>query len=261
MGIWGHKLFEESGFSDVRGAFKDHIADGRTPAEATRRMVKDWNLSRAYKEGYADFWLSLAAVQWDMGRLTPRVLKMAIKIIDSEFGVNAYGDATPKRIQAQRAGYKAIRASLLREPPPPVHVPRRFFRITDWQAGDLVSYRCSSSRVIYLRVLGIGQDRGGALIYIDICPWRRAGTPSDKSLASEWGMAEIGSGSGSSGSASGPSTHGRLCLCERRAGELPTARLAVVRRGLAFPTKPFPCTIVGGWSRFDEYLKVNFALD
>ena len=252
MGIWGHKLFEECDFADVKRAFMDHVADGRTPQAATRQMVKDWNLSRLYAEGYAGFWLSLAAVQWEMGRLTPRVLRMAIKIIDSEFGLNAYGEASPQVIKSQRAGYRAIRARLLRNQPPPKKVPGRFYRTTDWEIGDLVSYRCLSGRLIYIRVLGISQDRGGAILDVDICRWRRGTLPSAKAISNKNGLQESPRPDRMS--------QGRFSLYERRAGELPSDRVSVVGKGFGFPTRTHPLAVFGGWSKFDEYLKVTFGI-
>jgi len=77
VGAWGAGIFDDDVALDVRDAWEDALADGASPAEASRR------LSRAFSEHIADtddgpiFWLALASLQLEAGALEPEVAQRA----------------------------------------------------------------------------------------------------------------------------------------------------------------------------------------
>lgn len=121
MGTHGTGLFSDDTACDVRDAFVDLLAEGASPADATRSLIRSWAEEIADVEDGPVFWLALAATQWTYGCLDPDVRARALGVIgDGTDLLRWEGPGLPRR----RAVLAALRAKLL-SPPPAPRRPRR----------------------------------------------------------------------------------------------------------------------------------------
>jgi hypothetical protein len=83
MGAWGTAIFSDDLACDVRDAYRGLLAEGHSRQQATKRLIDQF--AQAIKD-YDDgpiFWLALAKLQWEYGRLDERVKANALKLIDT----------------------------------------------------------------------------------------------------------------------------------------------------------------------------------
>lgn len=83
MDAWDPGLFDDDDLAaDVRGDWEAALADGATPARATRRLVEDWLDEVAGSTALAAaFWIALAALQLRQGALESDVRDRAVRAI------------------------------------------------------------------------------------------------------------------------------------------------------------------------------------
>ena len=82
MGTWGTAIFADDVASDVRGDFRNFLADAQSLHPATDAIVEAYGARFDDLSTDTAFWLGLALTQWRMGRLDPRVKDAALQIID-----------------------------------------------------------------------------------------------------------------------------------------------------------------------------------
>ena len=92
MGTFGYKILEDDFALDVRDAYLDYLFDGLPSAEATERLRSDFGASLEDYEERITFWLALAEVQWDKGRLVEHVLQNALDILEEPVCAETWGD-------------------------------------------------------------------------------------------------------------------------------------------------------------------------
>lgn len=262
MGVWGHKLFEDDFALDIRDEYRDHIGDGLSPSQAVAKLVKSYAPDREDEEDYASFWLALAATAWDLGRLTPLTKRRALGVIDGEIGLDAWNDAGPKLVAARRQAYADIREKLSKPQPEPVHVPRRVRLVAPWREGTLFSYRCFSGRVLYMRVIGIRDDRDGEYMIVNICDWNKPSPPSPQVAAQLPTLDELHPRPVSTDPAKIEAAKGSMYLYGKAPKYPPQDRVQVLASGLSFvPYLGTGGSIFGGWKKLDEHLKTSFGIE
>ncbi|UKS27986.1 MarR family transcriptional regulator [Paenibacillus sp. HWE-109] len=90
MGAWGPAIFSDDLTCDIRNDFKDLIAAGLSSEEVTKKLFDSYDIKKVDPEEYNVFWLSLAATQWKVGRLSEEVKVRAIEIIDNGTGQSLF---------------------------------------------------------------------------------------------------------------------------------------------------------------------------
>jgi hypothetical protein len=169
MGTWGPSLFSDDIANDLREDFRDAIADGLSPAEATDKILAEYRPDPADPSYAATVWLALAATQWRLGRLEVRVRDAALAAIDGGGAIAAWrgtkDESRRRRILADS------RAQLLSPPPPPRQVRRNLPCTCDWQPGDLVAYRTLRGSQIILQVQMLHTDKGGTYPSLEVLDW------------------------------------------------------------------------------------------
>jgi hypothetical protein len=90
MGASGTAIFSDDLACDVRAAYRDLLAQGHSGKHATKRLLDEFAQEiRDYDDGPV-FWLALAKLQWEQGRLEERVKAKALKLIDSGVAVKRW---------------------------------------------------------------------------------------------------------------------------------------------------------------------------
>lgn len=181
MGAWGTAIFSDDTAADVRDDFRRLIGDGLSPEDATARLLDEYRSSLEDPAEGPSFWLGLAVAQWKLGRLQPSILARALDIIDSGADL-ARWSGNAKLVRARAVVLAKSRALLLSSPPASRRVARAFRQTTDWEIGDLVSYRLASGKHVVLRVLGHHVDKGGTAPEMDLLEYY-GDSPPDPSRA------------------------------------------------------------------------------
>lgn len=231
MGTWGPGIFADDLASDVQGTFRDLIGQGVEPAEATDRLVDEYCPDGDLGDGPV-FWLALAATQWRLGRLEERVRDRALQVIADGADLRRWEDETTNALaRKRRAALEQLRQQLLTPPPPAKRVPARYIAETEFEPGDLVSYRLLSERHILLRVVQIHGDRGGDWPEVEIVDCN--GDTVNTAEASDSGPRRPLPSAAKTGR-----FKTRFWVFRRSKREFPASRLKVLARSL--PITPLP---------------------
>src|SRR4051812_11257563 len=122
MGTWGPGIFADDYAADLRGEFRDLIGQKMPPADATQRLIAEYQPDDDPDDGPV-FWLALAAIQWQLGRLEDSVRARALDVIASGVNLRRWEqEATPSDVRKRRAALEKLREQLLGPFPPPKRV-------------------------------------------------------------------------------------------------------------------------------------------
>lgn len=160
MGVWGTALFSDDLASDIREDYTNFVGDGLSGPEATSRILSEYKSSLDDPQQTSVVWLALAAVQWQLGRLEPRVLDHALEIIESGSDLKRW-DARLPDYAKRRTMLEKLRARITSPQPREKKVRKRVRHTCGWNIGDLFSYQLPSGKLIVFRVIGLHTDKGG----------------------------------------------------------------------------------------------------
>jgi hypothetical protein len=151
MGVSGTGILDNDIAADAYAEFLGLMEEGVGPRRAVRMMVKEADLD---DDPYAlcPFWLGIALAQVESGRLTRRVRKMALKIIDSGMDLAIWEAESPSDLADRRASLAVLRQQITGTQirPTPMSRPRKDG--LDWEAGDVFAYRLRSGKWTALRL-------------------------------------------------------------------------------------------------------------
>lgn len=177
MGAWGTGLYSDDTACDVRDDYKDILGDGISEPEATELIIERWKDSLSDPDISPVFWLALADVQWNLGKLQEKVKKEAIKIIGNGSDLTRW--STNQKFVIKR---KAVLVRLWRKletpQPPEKVVKKRYVDSTDWNIGDVYRFRLRSGLFVLLHVIGFHQDNGGRGPVCEILEWTGEKVPT-----------------------------------------------------------------------------------
>lgn len=156
MGSWGVGIFSNDAAADIRGDFRDLIAEGLSADAATKRLHDDYGIGPGGVDDN-DFWFGLAAAQHRIGHVAGGVLGRALEIIDDPAELERWD---PKDRERRRAALAKLQVQLESPVPAPKKVRPRKRVDTSLAAGEHVLFDVGS-RVLLLRVTGISSDKGG----------------------------------------------------------------------------------------------------
>jgi hypothetical protein len=162
MGTFGTAIFSEDFACDIRDEFKELIGDGMTSEEATEFLIASNSDSISDEDEASVFWLSLAAIQWNTGRLLENVKQKAIEIIDLGSDLKRWqvpGDEN--LIRKRQKELAKLKERLLSPQPAQKKITKAYKEFTPFEVGDVFSYAHSSGKYALFRVIGHFVDNGG----------------------------------------------------------------------------------------------------
>jgi hypothetical protein len=252
MGAWGPALFSDDLASDVRADYTDLIGQDVPSAEATQRLVQEYRPDADPEDGPV-FWLALASTQWRLGRLEQRVKERALQVIDSSADLRHWErDAGPIQARKREVVLQRLKQQLLTEPPPPKRVPRRYIEATEFDIGDVVSYRLRSGRLALLKVVDHHVDKGGRLPVVDVLDWIGDEPPERGTIA------RLGARLPTTADAR---VTGRFIIARWSKTDYPLERLAIVARSIRVDSRHTGGIGIDWWKRLDDRLRNGFGLD
>ena len=140
MGTWGTGLFDNDLAKDIRGDYMEKLGSGKSAGEASREMIES-NIPAADDEEEALFWLSLAAIQWEYGRLQPDVKEKALGILLSGFESDRWREAGGEKAEKWEETLSELKGKLLSDQPPEKTIRKRKRFICSWEPGAVFAYR------------------------------------------------------------------------------------------------------------------------
>ncbi len=187
MGTWGVGIFDDDLTSDVRGDWRDAIADGLSPADATAKLLRTHGDAIADTDEASRFWMGLAAAQAATGRLQDDVRDEALKVIDRRADVEAFMHEDPAQGR-RRQQVIAKLASTLRGPQrPPTRISRPTATASPVAVGDVVRVKAlNGSRSGYFVVVALadGWPPGSTWPVVAGLAWDGDGDPTIADLGS-----------------------------------------------------------------------------
>jgi|GEM_PF-2098801 len=183
MGTWGTGVFDDDLAADLREAYRELVGEGRSGSEATRILVERWGRDLADADMAPVFWLSLAATQWQLGRLEDSVKAKALEMMDTGADLERWR-ADPKAAKERRGVLGKLRRRLESSPPTPKKVRPTYKSTCDWEVGEIIAYRLRSGRLILVRVLGRHIDQGGVYPTCEVLDWTGETLPEPEVLKS-----------------------------------------------------------------------------
>lgn len=151
MGVIGTGILENDFAADAYAEFLGLVEDGTSPRRAVRMMVKDADLDDDPYET-CPFWLGIALAQVESGRLTRRVRKTALRIIDSGMDLAIWESDSPGDVADRRAALMELRERIIGPQVRPTRMSRPPKDGLDWEAGDVFAYRLRSGKWTALRL-------------------------------------------------------------------------------------------------------------
>ncbi len=159
MGTIGTGLFDDDLAADVRGIYRDLIAEGATGADATDTLLHDSQNALANPAQASVFWLALAAAQWECGRLEARVLEQALRVLSSGADLVQWNH-DPKLLRQRGRVLERLEARLRSPQPRAKRIRKQFKDSCDWDAGELtdqfVIFRTKTNELPLDRVVRLG---------------------------------------------------------------------------------------------------------
>ncbi len=144
MGAWGPKLYQDDLALDVTDQFKDLLRRGLTSEEITDDLICTNAFAISDEDDGPIFWFVLADIQWQYGRLLPKVKDKAIELIDSGVNQNRWLLENPKEAKIRSKVLEELKTRLLSSQPPVKKLsPIKLFQC-DWKIGDVFAYRLES---------------------------------------------------------------------------------------------------------------------
>ncbi len=266
MGTWGPAIFSDDMACDVREGFREFIADGMTPEEATNKLLEAHTDLDDVDERPV-FWLALASTQWKCGRLLGRVKAEAIAVLDAGADLDKWREeASPRDVRKRERALAKLRGQQLTPQRAPTKIRKAFQDITEYKRGDAISYRLLSGRLVIMRVVEISE--GDAVV--DLCDWIGEETPVPQIIESlprkfsdrehqEWE----------------PVKHllddewrhlnqGRFTVYRQSARDGHGGRATVVATDITIPwpeNDGLRAIYFGGWKEFDSFLMRDFGIE
>jgi hypothetical protein len=184
VGTWGPAVFSDDLACDVRDDFRDLIADGASPEDATEQLLRQYRSSLGNDDERAVVWLALASSQWSAGRLIPSVREPAIAIIESGEDLRRLETlgADSGFLSRRRTALSKLRDQLQREPPPPRKIRRRFRSRAFFSAGDILLCRPNNDVRLLFVVADPHVDKGGSGDRLVQLTWSGNAAPKGRKL-------------------------------------------------------------------------------
>ena len=145
MGAWGPKLYQDDIAQDVRDTYKDRLRRGKTTKEITEELIEEYSEEIEDIDDGPIFWFALADIQWDYGRLLPKVKENAIKWIEDGSDIRRWEEeGTAKEVKVRKEVLEKLKNKLKSPMPEEKKVSQYRLYKCQWKIGDVYAYKMNS---------------------------------------------------------------------------------------------------------------------
>lgn len=150
MGTCGIGLFQNDIAGDLKHVYIDKLKIGKTDEEAYRETIEELKEYYQDEDDAIDFWLGLASIMYEYGRLTDEVKTKALNII--EFSEDLKRWDTRDR-EKRKAKLLALKDRLCSEQPQRKHVPLAKRKFPSVKPNDVWCLKLKGDNPYYLLIL------------------------------------------------------------------------------------------------------------
>lgn len=143
MGAWGTSLYENDTTCDVRDDYIDKLKRGKSNEEATNELISQNIDMEDDVEEIALFWFALADIQWNYGRLLPRVKEKALFFLEQEEVSVRWKETGEKEYKLWIETLRILKDKLLSPMPEVKKVSKYRLYRCPWKLGDVFAYQLS----------------------------------------------------------------------------------------------------------------------
>jgi hypothetical protein len=145
ISAWNVGVFQNDTGDDVKTEYIELLKEGNSTEEANRMILennRDVISSGDYDE--LEFWLALASIQWDYGRLSHEVKDKALQCLQGDWHLEPWKEDSPKLVGKRVEVINAFVTKITSPQPEEKKVkPYKSF-ICPWNIGDIFAYRFES---------------------------------------------------------------------------------------------------------------------
>jgi hypothetical protein len=154
VGAWGTAILSNDTSADVRERFRDLVSEGGSAGDATDSVLATFADELADPDAAPDVWLGLALAQFQTGRLQERVRDRAIALIDDGTDLERWRalGAGSAYLRKRRAALGKLRKQLTGPQKAPTRIRRPYRNHTEYEPGDLLSFRYAGRTALLLVV-------------------------------------------------------------------------------------------------------------
>ena len=240
MEVWTVGIFDDDVSDEVKFRYRDLIGNGETGEKATSILVKEYLPTLSTPDEMRIFWLSLAVIQWKLGRLEDEIKMKALSIIDS--GEDLFRWENEKDRKKREKVLQRVREQLLSPQPAKKKVAKRFVAGTSLEIGDMVLYTMASGKKVVMNVIYIQEyPYGDRYPVFELYKWLGTDIPNLEQVKNTE-LFLVG-----------------LEIFPDKKTDYPYKRLTVIQKGAATTNIQEPNKTIC-WADFDYYLDEWFHL-
>ncbi|CRK57151.1 hypothetical protein [Alloactinosynnema sp. L-07] len=174
MGTDGPALISDDTAADVRDAYRDALAHGRTDDDAEAAALREFA-----DEDQVVVVLALAVTESTMGRLGDDLRARALTMLDAGGDLDRWAEAGPAAVRRRAAALAKVRAQIEGPQPARRTVRRRRLPTPTVGVGQVLAHRDGRGRVHLLRVVGAAADTCGAEVHVRVLDHEGTDVPDD----------------------------------------------------------------------------------
>lgn len=143
MGTWGTGLYQNDTSADVKGDYISKLKAGKSDEEALAEILIEYKEEQEDVDCKYDFFLGLADVLWEKGRLTEEIKKTALSLLEEDKVAERWN---PKKSRKARiAVLDKLEKKLNSEMSPRKKISIHKPYITGWEKGDVYYFQIKES--------------------------------------------------------------------------------------------------------------------
>ena len=146
MSIWGPGLYQNDISDDVKSYFCDQLHRGKNADQITQELKESFRDALTDLDDRPNFWLALARVQWDMGRLLPEVKAQALVCLSDGSAFRRWEGTSGKDTVKRKLVLEELTRKL--NTPQPLEKKVSQYRLYQcpWKVGDVFALPLESNR-------------------------------------------------------------------------------------------------------------------
>ena len=142
MGVWGNKLYDNDFVLDIIDDYIDGLKKGMSDEAVTYKLIDTYvQLEEADK---VTFWIVLADIEWKYGRLTDRVKKKTLHILDNKNLIDKWASSWENLKEQRLHDALCIQKRISQPMPLRKRITRTRLYRCEWKIGDVFEYRISN---------------------------------------------------------------------------------------------------------------------
>lgn len=154
MSIWGPGLYQNDVSDDVQSYFRDQLHRGKNADQITQELMKSFQEELEDPDDSPNFWLALADVQWNLGRLLPEVKAKALACLSDGSALLSWKEVTKKDIAKRKQVLEKLTEKLNTPQPTEKNVSQYRLYQCPWKVGDVFALPLESTLAKSLGLTG-----------------------------------------------------------------------------------------------------------